>query len=109
MDLYGLGFKETLLIRVVSFFGRLSAFFSDQAKEILSSIAPKVPINMKRKTVATVAMLHRTAEPIYRELLAAQEDMLAQKGRPLHGIEVFERLEQIRRREGMRIGYLAVK
>lgn len=109
MDLYGFRFKETLLIRVVSFFGRLSAFFSDQAKEILSSIAPKVPINMKRKTVATVAMLHRTAEPIYRELLAAQEDMLAQKGRPLHGIEVFERLEQIRRREGMRIGYLAVK
>lgn len=109
MDRYGYKFQETLLIRVVSFFGRLSAFFSDRAKEILSSIAPKVPINMKRKTVATVAMLHRTAEPIYRELVAAQDDMLARRGRPLHGEEVFERLEEIRRREGKRIEYLVIK
>lgn len=106
MDQYGYRFKETFLIRVVSFFGRLSAYFSDRAKEVLSSIAPKVPINMKRRTVATVAMLQLTAEPIYRELLAAQEDMLAKKGRPLHGLEVFDLLEEIRRREGKRIGYL---
>lgn len=109
MDLYGYRFSETFFIRVVSFFGRLSAFFSDRAKDILSSIAPKVPINMKRKTVATVAMLHKTAEPIYRELLAAQDEMMAAKGRPLHGLEVFDLLEEIRRREGRRIGYLVVK
>ena len=72
-------------------------------------MAPKVPINMRRRTVATVAMLHRTAEPIYRELLAAQNEVLAVKGRPLHGLEVAEMLEQIRRREGHRIGYLVAK
>ena len=109
MDAYGYRFEETFLIRVVSFFGRASAFFSDRAKEVLSSVAPKVPINMKRRTVATVAMLHRTADPIYRELLAAQEEVLAAKGRPLHGLEVAEMLEQIRRREGNRIGYLVAK
>lgn len=109
MDVYGYRFEETFLIRVVSFFGRLSAFFSDRAKDILSSVAPKVPRNMKRKTVATVAMLHRTADPIYRELLAVQDDVVAAKGRPLHGLEVFELLEQIRRREGRRIGYLVAK
>ncbi len=109
MDSYSYRFEETFLIRVVSFFGRLSAFFSDRAKDILSSVAPKVPRNMKRRTVATVAMLHRTADPIYRELLTVQDDVLAQKGRPLHGLEVFELLEQIRRREGHRIGYLVAK
>ena len=109
MDEYGYRFEETFLIRVVSFFGRLSAFFSDRAKDILSSVAPKVPINMKRRTVATVAMLHRTADPIYRELLAVQDDVMAAKGRPLHGLEVFELLEKIRRREGHRIGYLVAK
>lgn len=109
MEAYGYRFEETFLIRVVSFFGRLSAFFSDRAKDILSSVAPKVPRNMKRRTVATVAMLHRTADPIYQELLAVQDDVMAAKGRPLHGLEVFELLEQIRRREGRRIGYLVAK
>lgn len=109
MDEYGYRFEETFLIRIVSLFGRLSAFFSDRAKDILSSVAPKVPRNMKRRTVATVAMLHRTADPIYRELLAVQDDVMAAKGRPLHGLEVFELLEKIRRREGHRIGYLVAK
>jgi hypothetical protein len=109
MDAYGYRFQETALIHVVSFFGRLSAFFSERAKGILSSVAPKVPRNMKRRTVATVAMLHRTADPIYQELLAVQDEMLETKGRPLHGIEVFQLLEQIRRREGRRIGYLVAK
>jgi len=106
MDVYGYRFKETWAIRVVSFFGRLSAHFSDTAKDILSSVAPKVPINMRRRTVATVAMLHATAEPIYRELLALQERTFKTAGRPLHGNEIYEYLEGVRRREGDRIGYL---
>lgn len=106
MDLYNYRFRETFLVTLISFFGRLSARFSDRAKELLSSIAPKVPINMRRKTVATVVMLHKTADPIYHELLAAQDEMLANKGRPLHGLEVYELLENIRRREGREIGYL---
>lgn len=108
MEAYGYRFQETFFIRVVSFFGRLSAFFSDGAKELLSKIAPKVPINMSRRTVATVAMLHETAEPIYREVLARNETCMERYGRPLHGEEAFEILEQIRRREGRRIGYLVV-
>lgn len=109
MDQYGFRFQETWAIRVVSLLGRLSSYFSDTAKDILASVAPKVPINMRRKTVATVAMLHKTAEPIYREVLALNDDCLEQNGRPLHGEEVFAHLEAIRRREGNRIGYLVVK
>lgn len=106
MDTYGFRFKETVLIRVVAFLGRLSAYFSDSAKDILSSVAPKVPINMRRGAVAAVAMLHKTAEPIYRELVAANDASMVRHGRPLHGNEIFELLEDIRRREGHHIGYL---
>ncbi|MEZ5898062.1 MAG: YiiX/YebB-like N1pC/P60 family cysteine hydrolase [Hyphomicrobiaceae bacterium] len=107
MDAYDFRFKETFLIWIVSVFGRLSAYFSDSAKEILSSIAPKVPINMPRSSVAAVAMLHRTAEPIYREVLAANDACMVKHFRPLHGNEVFELLEDIRRRHGRQIGYLS--
>ncbi|MEQ1716568.1 MAG: hypothetical protein ABL907_11380, partial [Hyphomicrobium sp.] len=106
MDKYGYRFKETWAIRVVSRLGRLSAYFSETAKDILALVAPKVPINMSRRTVATVAMLHATAEPIYRELLALEVDCMARTGRPLHGDEIFEHLEAIRRREGRQLGYL---
>ena len=108
MDTYGYRFKDTALIRAVALFGRLSAYFSDSAKDILSSIAPKVPINMRRSAVAAVAMLHKTADPIYHELLAANDKSMVKKSRPLHGNEVFELLESIRRREGRHIGYLSV-
>jgi hypothetical protein len=108
MDTYGYRFKDTALIRAVALFGRLSAYFSDSAKDILSSIAPKVPINMRRSAVAAVAMLHKTADPIYREVLAANDKSMVKQGRPLHGNEVFELLENIRRREGRHIGYLSV-
>lgn len=106
METHGYRFEETLPIRIVSLLGRLSAHFSDSAQDILSSVAPKVPINMRRKTVATVAMLHKTAEPIYRELQKLERQSIATNGRPLYGTEIFEHLEALRRRAGNRIGYL---
>ena len=106
MDTYGYRFRETPFIYVVSLFGRLSSYFSDAAKDLLSSVAPKVPMNMRRKTVATVAMLHQTAEPIARELQTLERNSITRLGRPMHGLEIFEHLEDIRRRQGRRIGYL---
>jgi hypothetical protein len=90
----------------VSRLGRFSAHLSDGAKEVLSSVFPRVPINMPRKTVAVVAMLHKTAEPIYHELLKLNQDSVAETGVPLHGLDVMAALERIREREGDRIGYL---
>jgi hypothetical protein len=106
MDRYDYRFEETTAIKLVSTLGRFSAHFSDSAKEILSSVVPRVPINMPRKTVAVVAMLHKTAEPIYRELLRLNQASVAETGVPLHGLDVMAALESIREREGDRIGYL---
>jgi hypothetical protein len=106
MDRYNYRFEETTAIKLVSRLGRLSAHLSDGAKEVLSSVFPRVPINMPRKTVAVVAMLHKTAEPIYHELLKLNQDSVAETGVPLHGLDVMAALERIREREGDRIGYL---
>jgi hypothetical protein len=51
-------------------------------------------------------MLHKTAEPIYRELMKLNQEAVAETGVPLHGLEVMATLESIREREGDRIGYL---
>jgi hypothetical protein len=51
-------------------------------------------------------MLHKTAEPIYRELMKLNQDCVAETGVPLHGLDAMAALESIREREGDRIGYL---
>lgn len=106
MEKYNYRFEETAAIRLVSMLGRFSAHFSDSAKEILSSVFPRVPLNMPRRTVAVVAMLHKTAEPIYRELMKLNQESVADTGIPLHGLDAMAALESIREREGDRIGYL---
>jgi hypothetical protein len=107
MERYGYRFEETSAIKLVSLLGRFSSHFSESAKEMLSSTFPRVPSNMPRKTVAVVAMLHKTAEPIYRELQHLNQQSMAETGVPMHGVEVYGALEKIRERCGNRIGYLA--
>lgn len=107
MEVYGYRFQETALVKVVALLGRFSSTWVKGAKDLMSSVVPKVPINMPRKTIATVAMLHKTAEPIYRELQTRDAAMVAEAGRPLHGKEVYTILEEIRACDGAEIGYLA--
>ncbi len=109
METHGLRFEETAAIRAVSLLGRFSSHFSEGAKQMLSSVFPRVPRNMPRKTVAAVAMLHKTAEPVYRELQALEARCVAETRRPLHGEEIFNYLEALRVREGGHIGYLTAK
>lgn len=106
MERFNYRFEETAAIKLVSVLGRFASHFSDGAKDVLSSVFPRVPVNMPRKTVAVVAMLHKTAEPIYHELLKLNQDAVADTGVPLHGLDVLAALENIREREGNRIGYL---
>jgi hypothetical protein len=106
MERYGYRFEETTAIRLVSILGRFSSYFSDTAKDALESLFPRVPRNMPRKTVAVVAMLHKTAEPLYHELQRLNDEAIAETGVPMHGLDILAALEGIRLREGDRIGYL---
>jgi Permuted papain-like amidase enzyme, YaeF/YiiX, C92 family len=106
METHGYTFRPDFLIRLISWFGRLSTHLSDDVKALLVSVVPKVPGNMSAKTIAAVAMLHKTAEPLLAEVRERELEQIARSGRPLHPRQVYEILEQIRQRSDGRIGYL---
>ena len=106
METYDLRFRESFSIKLIAWLGKWSSSFSPRAKQLIASVFPIVPPNMRRRTIATIAMLHKTAEPIYHELQEYERRRIAETGAPLHGLEIYDLLEAIRIREKNRIGYL---
>jgi hypothetical protein len=99
-------FKEDFLVRVIAWFGRLSAHFSERIKDMISSVVPKVPVNMRRRTVATVVMLHQTAQPLFEEIERLERDSLEHLGRPLHPRDVYAHMDKVRKISEGQVGYL---
>jgi len=106
MDAYGYSFKPDLPVRLIGTFGQLSGKFSDRAKDLIESVVPRVPPNMRRSAIQAVAMLQFTAEPLLEELMALERHSVERKGHPLHAREVVEHLEAKRQSLGHKIGYL---
>jgi Permuted papain-like amidase enzyme, YaeF/YiiX, C92 family len=106
MEVYHYRFEQDHLIRIISLFGRFAAYFSEGVKDMLASIVPKVPRNMRRGTIAAIAMLHKTAEPLLEEIRTLEAEHIARTGTGLHPKQVYAALERIRERSGGRIGYL---
>ncbi len=107
MDAHGYRFREGLGISLMALLGRLTSWSPDFVKNILVWIGfPKIPSNMPARTIATIGMLHQTAQPILERLLALEMQRIESTGRPLHPREVQEELERYRAHSGNRIGYL---
>jgi permuted papain-like amidase YaeF/Yiix C92 family enzyme len=106
MEIRDLCFHESPKVRLLSLLGRLSSRVPGLTKRIARGL-PKVPANMGRTTIAAVAMLHKTAEPLYRRLQQLEQASVAATGRGLHAREALEALERMREAAGDRIGYLA--
>lgn len=106
MDDHDYRFREDFVIRLIGVFGRMSAFLSERAKSAIAEIVPKVPRNMRRRTIATIAMLHRTAEPLLKDLVELELASIATTSRPLDADTVRTFLEHARETSGKRIGYL---
>lgn len=106
MEKEGYQFREDFFITLIAVFGRASSYLSTRSKEILKSVVPSVPRNMSRSCVATVVMLHKSAEEVMPPLAALEEDSVRMTGFPLHPRELFVYLERLRENSGGRIGYL---
>jgi len=106
MENHGYRFREDMTIRWIGFFGRLSARLFDSVKNLLAQVFPKIPVNMKRRTIAVIAMLHNTAQPILEQVTKLDLQELERTGRPLHPREVLAFLDEHRKVSGGRIGYL---
>ncbi len=106
MDVYDYRFKGDMTIRMISMFGLISAKLSNNTKDAMSSVIPKIPSNMSKKTIATIVMLHKTAGVLIPQLEAKQAERLSLSKKPLHPKEIFDILEDIRENSGGKIGYL---
>ena len=106
MDAHRYRFEETFAIHLIALFGRFASLLSNDAKNLIADVVPKVPANMRRRTIATIAMLHQTSETVLGELRTLERRSHELTGRPLHPREVLAALEAIRAREGDTIGYL---
>lgn len=107
MDVHGYKFRPDLTVRLIALGGRLSSRLSKKAQELVALVTGGVvPPNMTGSAIGAVAMLHKTAEPIYKELELLEAESIRSSGRQLHPRQVLEILEQIRQRSGNRIGYL---
>ncbi len=109
MEKLGWRFREDFFIKLVAVFGRLSSYLSKRAKNLIASVVPKVPRNMRRSCIAVIAMLHKTAEGVVPALKALEEDHVRMTGRPLHPRVVLDHLERLRETANGRIGYLVGK
>ncbi|MBX9926019.1 MAG: hypothetical protein K2Y05_06650 [Hyphomicrobiaceae bacterium] len=106
METHGYRFRPDWTIELISVLGRLSARMFESVKLLLADVFPRIPINMKRKTIAVIAMLHHTAQPILDKLVELDKAEIAKTGRPLHPRQVLAFLDGHRKASGGRLGYL---
>ena len=102
----GYVFKPSLTINALGIFGKASGYLPNALKNMMSSIIPKVPSNMSISTIEAIAMLHKTAEPIYQELRAIELKAIKETGRPLHPRAIYDYLDKFERNAKGKIGYL---
>lgn len=107
MELYGYKFEETLRVMLISIFGRMASYLSNDVKKMIDDVIPVVPVNMKRSAIAAIAMLHETAEPIFQKLRELEDERAERSGLPLHPREVRQFLERLRETSGAKIGFLS--
>ncbi len=106
MDERGYKFEEDTTVKIVAFFGRQATKLWAPARDLVFSVVPKIPPNMSRRTIATIVMLHKTAEPLLQDLQHLDRLNIATEGASLHPTEVFAHLEKVREQSRGRIGYL---
>lgn len=109
MEAHGWQFEEDGAIRLIGWMGRLAANFSEDAKDLMSSVVPKIPPNMSRSTIAAIAMLHKTAEPLLEQLTQLEQAEIVRSGRTLHPRQALAYLDEVYKSSGGRIGYLVAK
>jgi hypothetical protein len=100
-------FQPDWLIHVIGVFGRFSSHLSERIKDFIADVVPKVPGNMSRRCIGTVAMLHKTGEGVMPALRELEQNAISMTGRPLHPRDALAHLERLRDISGGRIGYLS--
>jgi hypothetical protein len=99
-------FEPSVSIDMVSMLGRLSTHMPQAVQDIVASVVAKIPANMTFDAIGAVAMLHKTAEPLFTQLVELERESIARTGHQLHPRQVFEALEAMRAGDPGSVGYL---
>jgi len=105
----GYVFRPGLSIKLIGFFGKLTGYLPNFIKDFLTFVLPKVPSNMQARTIEAIAMLHKTAEPLFQRLHKLELKSIAETGRPLHPRDIYAHLDEWERQARGKIGYLRQK
>ncbi len=106
MDNENFKFRETFLIKLISMFGRTATYMSTTLQDIVFQVIPKIPPNMSRKAVATIAMLNETGQELLIPLRKHDESTAKSTGFPMHPSEIMNMLDEIYAQSPDEIGYL---
>ena len=107
MEEHNYRFKETLTIKLIGVLGKLSSYLSKSAKELIDDILPQVPRNMSRKTIATIAMLHSTADEVFDKIQEIERQHIQTKGHAMHPSDILNHIEQYRVNAEDEVGYFS--
>lgn len=107
MEVHGYRFEPDWSVRLIALAGRFSTRLSKRAQNLVASLFARIPPHMPRRTIATIVMLHKTAQPLLEDLQHRERLMVLTEGRPLHPREAFAHLDEIRRHSNGQLGYLA--
>lgn len=108
MDAHGYRFREDGPVRLISWLGQFSTRLSRPAQALVSSLFPRIPPHMPRRTIATIVMLHKTAQPLLEDLQHLERLTTSTERRPLRPAEIFAHLEAVRQRQPEQLGYLVL-
>ena len=106
MEVHGYQFREDWSIRLIAWLGRFSTKLSRRVQDLVASLFARIPPHMPKRTIATIVMLQKTAQPLLEEIQHMERVRVATEGRPLHPREVLDYLEDVRRRGRGQVGYL---
>lgn len=106
MEQDGYTFKEPPALHIVSRLARASAYLPWPLSSMLALVAPPVPMNMKRSTISAIAMLHYSAEPLFKRLQTLERKSIFERGYPMHPREILTHLDNMRAENPERVGYL---
>ena len=106
MEVHGYRFREDWSIRLIAGLGRFSTKLSRRVQDLVANLFARIPPHMPKRTIATIVMLQKTAQPLLEEIQHLERVRVATEGRPLHPREVLDYLEEVRRKGRGQVGYL---
>lgn len=106
MEVHGYQFREDWSIRLIAWLGRFSTKLSRRVQDLVAGLFARIPPHMPKRTIATIVMLQKTAQPLLEEIQHMERVRVNTEGRPLHPREVLDYLEDVRRKGRGQVGYL---